>query len=147
MSISHEILTDMYNQTNYHKDYNYFIFEENRKKLADILETAADSFLSLFINHKNGKFVFILVDKKTNYISNKNILYQTIFDINQIKAKNIMNRFSIILKELKEIIEINQIFVVERIRGFHQIPYVDDLETEFDPDIGKNYDLEESDQD
>lgn len=91
MSISHDIMTDIYNMSKCKKDYNFGMFTHNRERLAEMLEFADDTRNSLIIYNARNSINLALIRGKSNYISERNILFEVKFDHNMIKSKNSMD--------------------------------------------------------
>ena len=137
MGISHEIMTDIYNMSTCKKDYNFGMFTHNRERLSEMLEFADHTKNSLFVYKSGGSINLVLIRGKSNYISEKNILFAIKYDQNMIKSKNSMDILNSMLAKLEYQIGNNDLLEIERQRGFVRNQKQDD---EYEMDIDEEDD-------
>lgn len=120
MYTAHAIMCKIYNLTSDCKDYDFYKFEKNRRKLADLLDFADNTLHSLIITNKNDLFTFKIIKGKNNYIFQENTLFEIHLKCDKVIPQDMMKRLNKILNILRDRLEANNIFSIEENRGFEE---------------------------
>lgn len=118
---AHYIMGIIYNVSYFNGDFDFELFQENRKKLGDLICYSHSVGIPLRIIQNDGDFIFYLLREESPLIDPKsNVLVECKLAIKSGYRQHTMSELNRILTDLEQLIETNVILKKESLTGFSQ---------------------------
>lgn len=137
---AHYIMGIIYNVSYFNGNFDFELFQENRKKLGDLICYSNSVDIPLSIIQTDGDFIFYLLREESPLIDPKsNVLVECKLPVKSGYRQHTMAELNRILTDLQQLIETNVILKKEASTGFSQYDmrenyedYVSDEVNQFD---------------